>query len=80
MEINIPVVIDEEALEKITQDILKDNDIIKVTRCKDCIHFFKPNENTNYGECILLSNNGIEHVSFNEAHYCSIAVPKDVEK
>ena len=74
MEIKIPIVIDdkalEEALDKRIAELKQDGDFVLVTRCKDCKSFTADKENF---RC------WIHCANVQEDDFCSYAEPKEIE-
>ena len=88
MEIKIPIVIDdkalEEAIDKRVAELKQDGDFVIVTRCKDCVHS-RPlchTEKKLYNDdcvgCTKISTS-YHSVIMNENDFCSYAEPKEIE-
>lgn len=88
MEIKIPIVIDdkalEEALDKRIAKAKQDGDFVLVTRCKDCVfsrplcHTEKKLYNDDCVGCTKISTS-YHSVIMSENDFCSYAEPKEIE-
>ena len=78
MEIKIPIVIDdkalEEAIDKRVAELKQEGDFVLVTRCKDCLYFVKTKV-SGYGLCSAMTNPNY----VKEEHFCSYAEQKEIE-
>ena len=77
MEIKIPIVIDdkalEEAIDKWIAELKQDGDFVLVTRCKDCKYY--DNE-----QCYHRRHDHHGQSVYQEADdFCSYAEPKEIE-
>ena len=76
MEIKIPIVIDDKALEEATDkriaELKQEGDFVLVTRCKDC----KFARKTVDGDYSCLVDHRIAH---NEDDFCSYAELKEID-
>lgn len=85
MEIKIPIVIDDEALQKAIDkrvaEIKQDGDFVIVTRCKDCKYYQQKNSLGTQGICVC----GEKDMNYSSEFYpykndfCSYAEPKEIE-
>jgi hypothetical protein len=79
MEIKIPIVIDdkalEEAIDKRVAELKQDGDFVLVTRCKDCKYWL----NGYCREGIPFCGDDASYVATEENDFCSYAEQKEIE-
>ena len=81
MEIKMPIVIDdkalEEAIDKRTAELKQDGDFVLVTRCKDCEYskLLRDNENEKH----IFRHCRIMNAFVTDNSFCSYAEPKEIE-
>ena len=88
MEIKIPIVIDdkalEEAIDKRIAEMKQDGDFVLVTRCKDCVHsrpLCHAEKNLYNDGCVGCAkiSTSYNSVIMNENGFCSYGEPKEIE-